>query len=55
MTYKAKLIEEGSWSIFLQNLSTVSMFISKRGDRSNGRSSVFIWWLIKPNSLKKVR
>ena len=34
MTYQAKLIEEGSWCILLQNLSTISMHISKHGNRS---------------------
>jgi len=29
MAYQAKFIEEGSWCILLQNLFTVSMFISK--------------------------
>jgi len=53
MTYHVKLIEEGSWSILLQNLSTVSTFISKRDNRSDRRSNEFSWWLIKPNSLKK--
>jgi len=39
----------------LQNLSTVSSFISKGGNRSNAWSNEFIWWLTKSNSLKKVR
>ena len=39
----------------LRNLSTVSTFISKGGNRSNAGSNEFIWWLIEPNSLKKVR
>ena len=39
----------------LQNLSTVFTFISKGGNRLNGGSNEFIWWLIKLNSLKKVR
>jgi len=39
MTYQAKFIKEGSWCVLLQNLSTVSTFISRRGDWPNGDRS----------------
>ena len=39
----------------LQNFFTVSTFVSKGGNRSNGGSNKVIWWLIKLNSMKSVR
>ena len=47
MANQAKLIEEGSWRILLQNLSTVTDQI--KDQRSLAKN------IVKQNSLKKVR
>jgi len=46
MTYQAKLIEEDSWRILLQNLFTV---IDQIKDQRSLAENI-----VKPNSLKKV-
>jgi len=55
MTYQAKLIEEGSWRIFVEPFRYIHIRIKMWWSiDSHGGSNEFIWWLIKPNSLKKV-
>jgi len=56
MTYQAKLIEEGLWHIFAKLFHCIHIHIKMWWSiDSLGGSNEFIWWLIKPNSLKNVR
>ena len=56
MAYQAKLIEEYSWRIFAEPFYCIHIHIKMWWSiDSDGGLNKFIWWLIKPNSLKKVR
>jgi len=55
MAYQAKLIEEGSWRIFAEPFHCIHIRIKMwHSVDSYTESNEFIWWLIKPNSLKKI-
>ena len=56
MAYQAKPIEEGLWRIFPELFHCIHIHIKIWWliDSHEG-SNKFIWWLIKPNSLKKIR
>jgi len=54
--FQVKLIEKDSWCIFTELFQCFHIHIKMwRSIDSHGRWNKFIWWLIKPNSLKKVR
>jgi len=56
MAYQAKIIDEGSWHIFVEHFHYIHIYIKMWWlIDSHGGLNEFIWWLIKPNSLKKVR
>ena len=56
MAYQAKLIEEGSWCTLAESFHYLHIHIKMRWSIDpHDRLNEFIWWLIKSNSLKKVR